>query len=46
LNYLGRARSASPAAGSYALHKKEHAAIMGALFDKKPSIFEMASNKK
>ena len=30
--YVGRLRSASPAAGSYALHKKEHAAIMEKLF--------------
>lgn len=30
--YIGRRRSASPAAGSYALHKKEHSGIMNALF--------------
>lgn len=47
LIYVGRARSASPAAGSYALHKKEHAAIMDALFIRqKPSIFELAGNPK
>ena len=47
LRYVGRARSASPAAGSYALHKKEHAAIMDAIFiQKKPSIFELARNPK
>lgn len=33
--YVGRMRSASPAAGSHALHKKEHMAIMNALFGKK-----------
>lgn len=32
--YIGRARSASPAAGSYALHKKEHAEIIEELFGK------------
>lgn len=47
LVYVGRARSASPAAGSYALHKKEHAAIMDVLFTRqKPSIFEIAGNPK
>lgn len=47
LNYVGRQRCASPAAGSYALHKKEHAAIMDVLFTKqKPSIFELAGNPK
>jgi 2-oxoglutarate dehydrogenase E1 component len=34
LQYAGRARSASPAAGSYALHKKENAAILQTLFGK------------
>jgi 2-oxoglutarate dehydrogenase E1 component len=34
LTYVGRPRSASPAAGSIALHKKENAAIMDALFIK------------
>lgn len=47
LKYVGRPRSASPAAGSYALHKKEHAAIMDTLFTRqKPSIFEIAGNPK
>ena len=47
LNYVGRAPSASPAAGSYALHKKELAAIMDTLFTKqKPSIFDLAGNPK
>lgn len=32
LQYAGRARSASPAVGSYAIHKKEHAAILETLF--------------
>jgi len=34
LSYVGRERSASPAAGSFALHKKEHAEIVNALFGK------------
>ena len=47
LVYVGRPRSASPAAGSYALHKKQHAAIMDVLFIRqKPSIFELAGNPK
>ena len=33
LAYAGRQRSASPAVGSHAVHKKEHAAIMNVLFD-------------
>jgi len=45
LHYIGRERSASPAVGSYALHKKESAAIMDSLFQrKKPTIFELAGN--
>lgn len=32
LSYVGRTRSASPAVGSHALHKKEHTAILNALF--------------
>lgn len=47
LTYIGRARSASPAVGSYALHKKEHAAILSALFGAKDrSIFDIATNFK
>ena len=34
LKGMGRPRSASPAAGSYALHKKEHMALMNELFGK------------
>ncbi|MEI8365016.1 MAG: 2-oxoglutarate dehydrogenase E1 component [Parachlamydiaceae bacterium] len=42
LAYIGRTRSASPAVGSYAVHKKEHAAILKGLFEtENPSIFEM-----
>lgn len=36
IKYVGRARSASPATGSYAFHKKEYSAIMNEIFDKKP----------
>lgn len=32
--YIGRARSASTAVGSHALHKREHSAIMNAIFSK------------
>lgn len=47
LIYVGRSRSASTATGSYALHKKEHAAIMDVLFIRqKPSIFEIAGTPK
>jgi 2-oxoglutarate dehydrogenase E1 component len=47
LNYVGRTRSASPATGSHAVHKREHAAIMNALFGtKEPSIFDIAGNLK
>lgn len=34
LEYIGRRRSASPAVGSFALHKKEHAEMMDNLFGK------------
>lgn len=44
--YIGRARSASPATGSHAAHKKEHAAIINAIFGKNdPTIFEIAGKK-
>ncbi len=33
LEYIGRDRSASPAAGSYALHKKQYAHIMDQIFE-------------
>lgn len=45
-SYVGRARSASPATGSHAIHKKEHAAILNILFGKEdPTIFEIAGKK-
>lgn len=34
LQYIGRLRSASPAVGSYMLHKQQHAEILNALFSK------------
>lgn len=47
VGYVGRERSASPAAGSHAVHKNEHAAIMKAVFGKgEPSIFEIAGTIK
>jgi 2-oxoglutarate dehydrogenase E1 component len=47
LSYAGRTRSASPAVGSYAMHKKEQAAILDSLFGNKgPSIFDVASRLK
>jgi len=47
LTYAGRTRSASPAVGSYSLHKKEHDAILDALFGPKdPSIFDIAGHQK
>lgn len=35
LQYAGRSRSASPATGSYALHRKEQAAIFNTIFEPK-----------
>lgn len=32
IKYIGRPRSSSPAVGSYALHKKQHAELLSALF--------------
>lgn len=47
LSYVGRKRSASPAVGSFALHKKEHASIINSLFGtKEPTIFDIAGNFK
>lgn len=47
LAYIGRTRSASPAVGSFALHKNEHAQIINSLFgNKEPSIFDIAGNFK
>lgn len=44
LVYIGRQRSASPAVGSYALHKKEHGEIMDQLFTKEKSVFSGISS--
>jgi 2-oxoglutarate dehydrogenase E1 component len=47
LKYVGRERSASPAAGSHALHKKQYEELFSQLFGKaKPSIFEIAGQSK
>ncbi|MEI8124313.1 MAG: 2-oxoglutarate dehydrogenase E1 component [Parachlamydiaceae bacterium] len=35
VSYVGRTRSASPAVGSHAIHKKEHAAILNGVFGAK-----------
>ena len=48
-SYIARPRSASPAVGSYVLHKKQLKNLLEALFgQKKPSIFDIAakSSKK
>lgn len=43
LEVIARPRSASPAVGSYALHKKQHAELLEAVFgQKRLSIFEIA----
>lgn len=47
LEYIGRQRSASTAAGSYTLHKSEFHALLTAVFPpKQPSIFDMAGQHK
>lgn len=44
---IGRPRSASPAVGSYAMHKKQLSDLLSAVFNKaQPSIFEIASQTK
>lgn len=43
LSYVGRTRSASPAVGSHAVHKKEHTAIMKALFEKEQTNLDIAA---
>lgn len=44
---VARPRSASPAVGSHAMHKKQLADLLGAVFGKQqPSIFEIASQTK
>lgn len=46
-HYIGRTRSASPAVGSHAAHKREHASIMGALFGiKDPAQYHMTGQIK
>jgi len=47
LTYVGRMRSASPAAGSHAAHKREHAAILSSLFGTKdPLMYDTYGNLK
>jgi 2-oxoglutarate dehydrogenase E1 component len=47
LEYIGRPRSASTAAGSHALHKSEFQALITAVFPpKQPTIFDMAGQHK
>lgn len=46
LQYIGRERSASPATGSHALHKQQHAAILEELFKEKESRQETGDRKQ
>lgn len=47
LEYIGRPRSASTAAGSHALHKSEFQALISTVFPpKQPTIFDMAGQHK
>jgi len=45
--YIARPRSASPAVGSYVMHKKQLKDLLASLFgEHKPSIFDIAAKKK